>query len=156
MLALHMVVCHKQWKRQYIFINAYEGNLQASFSPLRIPTSVICHFSVTLPLPFPFLPVCPVLGFAQAPLNSVRTCRFCLHFTSGGCFCKVLEMPSLLLLLRQDSVYSAEYSFHLGTHTPWLYRLCEIHLWGVCQIWSPSVSKRAEKLLFHPQKFLLE
>lgn len=98
--------------------------------------SLFCHpsfaFSLSPCLPSPW--VCP-----GSP-NSVRTCRFCLLFTSGGCHCRVLEMPSLLLLLRQDSAFSAGYSFHLWTHTPWLYCLSKIHLWGVCQIWSPQCS----------------
>lgn len=104
-------------KHIFIFINAYEGNLQASFLRLKIPTLVI-RYLLFCPLLFPFLPVCPVLEFAQAPLNSCRTHRLCLLFTSGGCLCRLLGVSSLSLFLWQDSVWTAGYSFHLWTHNP--------------------------------------
>lgn len=142
-------------KDSFIFINACEGNLQASFLPLKIPTLVICYLLFS-PLLFPFLSVCPVLEFAQALLNSVRTHRLCLLFTSGGCLWRLLGVSSLSFFLWQDSVWTAGYSFHLWTHTPWVYCLSENHLLDVCWICSPSMPKRAEKWLFHLQKFLLE
>lgn len=140
-------------KDSFIFINAYEENFQASFLPLKIPTLVICYFSLLCF--FPFSLFVQSLNLRRLPLTQSGHID-CLLFTSGGCLWRLLGVSSLSLFLWQDSVWTAGYSFHLWIHTPWVYCLSENHLLDVCRICSPSMPKRAEKWLFHLQKFLLE
>lgn len=105
-------------KRQFILINAYEGDLQTSFLPLIIPTSVVCYFtflSLLLCL-FPFSLFVQSLGLPRLPLAQSGHADSVFFFTSGACLCRVFRVSSLLLFLRQDSVCTAGYSFHLWTH----------------------------------------
>lgn len=92
--------------------------------------SCVTYHSLTPPLHFPFLPVCLVLGLAQAPFLRTRSwgvlpspflnlgfCLYCrMHFPS-------LEPQSQHVLPQWDP------------------------LWAVCQICGSSVPKRTEELL---------
>lgn len=76
-LMLQMIVCHNWWEKTiYIHKCIWWKFVNFIFTP-EYSNMVLCYLPfLTPPLLFPFLPVCLVLGFAQAPFSQSEQCSW--------------------------------------------------------------------------------
>lgn len=132
-LTLQMIVRHNQWEKT-VSINKciWLKFVNFIFTPEN-SNMILCY------LPFSHLSI----AFSLSPcLSSPWICPGSL--SQSGHVLRVLSLP---VSWGWDSVYTAGYSFHLWSHNAGMYCFHEIHPLGVCQVCSPSVPKKTEKLL---------